>query len=136
MEVIDIRLINSKYRANLDYDKAEDDTYNIDTVLGYQADFDEDERIVTSIIKLRSEGKNIPYEFEVEFGGKFRLEEGEEMTDEVIDRVCKINCPAIIFPYLREFIADLSRRGGFKPMHLDPVNFINLAENMEKVENK
>ena len=113
-----------------------DDAYNISTVLGYQADVDEDTKIVTSIIKLRSEGTDIPYEFEVEFGGKFRLTEGEEMTDNVIDRVCKINCPAIIFPYLREFVAELSRRGGFMPLHLDPINFVDLAKDMKKIEKK
>jgi len=32
-------------------------------------------------------------------------------------------CPAILFPYAREVISDLTVRGGFPPLILAPVNF-------------
>lgn len=32
-------------------------------------------------------------------------------------------CPAIIFPYAREVVSDLSVRAGFPPLILAPVNF-------------
>ncbi|MDP3298216.1 MAG: protein-export chaperone SecB [Thermodesulfovibrionia bacterium] len=36
-----------------------------------------------------------------------------------------------MFPYVRETIADLTRRAGFPPLHLNPINFIQLAEKQE-----
>lgn len=35
-------------------------------------------------------------------------------------------CPGILFPYAREFIANLATRGGFPPLMLAPVNFEKL----------
>ncbi len=35
-------------------------------------------------------------------------------------------CPGILFPYAREFIANLTTRGGFPPILLAPVNFEKL----------
>ena len=34
-----------------------------------------------------------------------------------------IHCPNILFPYIREAIADAVSRAGFPPVHLDPINF-------------
>ncbi|NSW86690.1 MAG: protein-export chaperone SecB [Syntrophobacteraceae bacterium] len=38
-----------------------------------------------------------------------------------------VNCPAIIFPYLRETLADLTRRAAFPPLHLPITNFTKFA---------
>lgn len=38
-----------------------------------------------------------------------------------------INCPAIMFPFIREHITSLFVRSGLKPYMLDPVNFVKLA---------
>jgi len=35
-----------------------------------------------------------------------------------------VNCRAIIFPYLREYISDLTKRAGFTPLFLPPFNFV------------
>ena len=37
-----------------------------------------------------------------------------------------INCPSILFPFLRRLIADLTREGGFPPLLLDPIDFASL----------
>lgn len=37
--------------------------------------------------------------------------------------VLGIACPTILFPYLRETVADLIGRAGFPAIHLSPVNF-------------
>ena len=34
-----------------------------------------------------------------------------------------INCPNVLFPYLRETLADAVGRAGFPPVHLAPINF-------------
>jgi preprotein translocase subunit SecB len=46
-------------------------------------------------------------------------------------------CPSILFPYARESIANLTLKGGFPQLNLEPINFdvafnqANLKENME-----
>ena len=37
-----------------------------------------------------------------------------------------INCPSLLFPFLRRLVADLTREGGFPPLLLDPLDFAGL----------
>lgn len=37
--------------------------------------------------------------------------------------VIAIHCPTVLFPYVRETIADATARAGFPPVHLQPINF-------------
>ena len=40
--------------------------------------------------------------------------------------VIAINCPTVLFPYVRETLADAVTRAGFPPVHLAPINFESL----------
>jgi preprotein translocase subunit SecB len=37
--------------------------------------------------------------------------------------VLGMHCPAVLFPYARETVADATLRAGFPPVHLAPINF-------------
>jgi preprotein translocase subunit SecB len=37
--------------------------------------------------------------------------------------VLAVHCPIVLFPYVRETIADAVSRAGFPPVHLAPINF-------------
>jgi len=40
-----------------------------------------------------------------------------------VQPVLAVHCPAVLFPYARETIADATMRAGFPPVHLAPINF-------------
>ena len=42
---------------------------------------------------------------------------------EHMQQVIAINCPTVLFPYVRETLADAVARAGFPPVHLAPINF-------------
>jgi preprotein translocase subunit SecB len=42
---------------------------------------------------------------------------------EHLQPVLAINCPTVLFPYVRETLADAVGRAGFPPVHLAPINF-------------
>jgi len=42
---------------------------------------------------------------------------------EQLQPVIAINCPTVLFPYVRETLADAVTRAGFPPIHLAPINF-------------
>lgn len=81
-------------------------------------------------LALRQQKGNVPYYFEVISAGLFKFDSLPEAS--LLKQFAQINCPAIIFPYVRETLADLTRRAGFPPLHLDPINFIELAKQIEK----
>ena len=42
---------------------------------------------------------------------------------EQMQPVIAINCPTVLFPYIRETLADAVTRAGFPPVHLAPISF-------------
>ena len=47
-----------------------------------------------------------------------------------------INAPAIAFPYVRTFISNLTLNSGYDPIVLPAFNFLQLAEEKEKLTSK
>jgi preprotein translocase subunit SecB len=45
------------------------------------------------------------------------------VSNEEIEPILAVMCPNILFPYLREVVSDISVRGGFAPVMLNPINF-------------
>lgn len=88
--------------------------------------FREKEKELVVLVGIRQMTGNIPYYFEVQAGGLFKFKDVPE--EKLVKQFATMNCPAIIFPYLRETVADLTRRAGFPPLHLAPVNFVELAK--------
>ena len=71
---------------------------------------------------------------ECEYAGIFLV---ENFADEQLDHMLKSFCPNMVFPYLREAISEMTSRGGFAPLYLNPVNFDAIyAQNKEKEANE
>lgn len=60
------------------------------------------------------------YIMECVYGGLFKL---QNVPDEALEPFLLINCPTILFPFLRRLVADITREGGFPPLLLDPIDF-------------
>ncbi len=63
------------------------------------------------------------YTLAVDYGGMFKL---ENMPAQSVEPFLLINAPALLFPFVRRLIADLTREGGFPPLMLDPIDFASL----------
>ncbi|MEQ1714083.1 MAG: protein-export chaperone SecB, partial [Hyphomicrobium sp.] len=63
------------------------------------------------------------YDMEVEYAGLFRL---QNVPEPALEPFLLINCPTLIFPFLRRLIADITREGGFPPLLMDPIDFAQL----------
>lgn len=80
------------------------------------------------------DGDNAPFAFVVEGVGKFELT--EEPPADVLEVIARANGASMVFPYVREAIADLTRRAGVPTLHLQPINFVAMMkENVpDKIE--
>lgn len=76
-----------------------------------------------------AENPDCPFFFDLTMVGFFEF--SESITEDLRRQYATINGPAIIFPFLRETLADLVRRAGFPPLLLPVTNFIKLAESRE-----
>jgi preprotein translocase subunit SecB len=60
------------------------------------------------------------YVLELKYGGAFRL---QNVPPQALEPFLLVNCPALLFPFLRRIVADITRDGGYPPLWLDPVDF-------------
>lgn len=45
------------------------------------------------------------------------------IPEEQLELILAIHCPAILFPFARKIIADVTQDGGFQPLMMDPIDF-------------
>tara|TARA_B100000683_G_C12373172_1_gene508070 strand:+ start:144 stop:638 length:495 start_codon:yes stop_codon:yes gene_type:complete len=63
---------------------------------------------------------------EIEYGGIFEI---TGVPEDQIHPYLMIECPRILFPYLRRIVGDVTRDGGFPPLNLEQINFLALYQN-------
>ena len=63
---------------------------------------------------------------EIEYGGIFEV---TGVPEDQIHPYLMIECPRILFPYLRRIVSDVTRDGGFPPLNLEQINFLALYQN-------
>lgn len=60
---------------------------------------------------------------EVDYGGVFLI---EGVPEDQLHPFLMIECPRILFPFVRRIISDVTRDGGFPPFNMDMVDFVGL----------
>lgn len=60
---------------------------------------------------------------EVDYGGVFHI---EGVPDDQLHPFLLIECPRLLFPFVRRIISDVTRDGGFPPLNIDTVDYLAL----------
>jgi preprotein translocase subunit SecB len=81
------------------------------------------------IMKLRVSAKQDDktiFLLEMAYGGIFVL---ERVPEEAIQPLLLIECPRMMFPFVRRIVADLVSDGGLPPLMIEPIDFAQLYRN-------
>ncbi len=60
---------------------------------------------------------------ELEYAGIFHI---ENVPEDQMHPFLLIECPRMLFPFVRRVVSDITRDGGFPPLNLDTVDFMAL----------
>jgi preprotein translocase subunit SecB len=60
---------------------------------------------------------------ELEYAGLFQI---ENVADDQLHPFLLIECPRMIFPFVRRIVSDVTRDGGFPPLNMDTIDFVAL----------
>ncbi len=60
---------------------------------------------------------------ELDYGGIFHV---ENVPEDQMHPFLLIECPRLLFPFVRRIISDVTRDGGFPPLNIDTVDFLAL----------
>ena len=83
------------------------------------------------LIKLRIDSKvkqtkDQLFFLEIEYGGIFQI---AGVPDDQLHPYLLIECPRMLFPFLRRIVSDITRDGGFPPLYLENIDFLSLYKN-------
>ncbi len=70
-------------------------------------------------------GDTVLFITELDYAGLFQL---QSLPDKQVEPMLLIECPRLLFPFARRIIAEITREGGFPPLLLDPVDFVQLYQ--------
>lgn len=68
-------------------------------------------------------GDQTLFMLELEYGGIFHI---ENVPDEQMHPFLLIECPRMLFPFVRRLVRDITADGGFAPLNLDNIDFVSL----------
>lgn len=68
-------------------------------------------------------GDEVVFQIECLYAGVFQV---QGVPQEHLGPFLMIECPRLLFPFARNVVADATREGGFPPLMLQPVDFVEL----------
>lgn len=95
-----------------------------------------DENVYESAIQIKAHATNDDgtiYMLEAVYAGAFAI---QNIPADALEPILLINCPTILYPFLRRIISDLTQEGGFPPLLLDPIDFANLYQQRKAEQQK
>ena len=80
------------------------------------------------LMKLKVESKSksnaeVLFLLELDYCGVFNI---ENVPEDQLHPFLLIECPRMLFPYVRRIVSDVTRDGGFPPLNLETIDFLAL----------
>ena len=82
--------------------------------------------IKLNVTSKAKEGDATLFALEIDYVGIFDI---QEVPEEQLHPFLLIECPRMIFPFLRRIVSDVTRDGGFPPLNLENIDFVSLYRN-------
>ncbi|MFB9149143.1 protein-export chaperone SecB [Roseovarius ramblicola] len=76
-----------------------------------------------NITSQDKESQDVLFLMEMEYVGVFHV---EGVPDDQLHPYLLIECPRQIFPFMRRIVSDVTRDGGFPPLNLESIDFVEL----------
>jgi len=98
----------------------------IDFTVDLQARRMQDNGPYEVVIKMRvtaQQEERTIFLLEIAYGGIFVL---DKVPEEVLQPFLLIECPRLLFPYMRRIVSDIVSDGGLPPLMIEPIDFAAL----------
>ncbi|MEM8693023.1 MAG: protein-export chaperone SecB [Pseudomonadota bacterium] len=90
------------------------------------ADHQFETAIKLNITSKAKDGDAVLFVLEVDYVGIFHI---ENVPEDQMHPFLLIECPRMIFPFLRRVVSDVTRDGGFPPLNLETIDFVSMYRN-------
>jgi len=79
--------------------------------------------VILKVVINANAAKDPVFILEVDYAGRFHV---ENVPEDQLHPFLMIECPRMLFPYLRRVVGDITRDGGYPPLNLDNIDFLQL----------
>lgn len=79
-----------------------------------------------TITSKNKETGDVLFAMELDYGGVFLI---EGIPEQQLHPFLMIECPRMLFPFVRRIVSDVTRDGGFPALNLDTVDFMAIYRN-------
>ncbi|MEM9755218.1 MAG: protein-export chaperone SecB [Pseudomonadota bacterium] len=76
--------------------------------------------------KAQEDADQTLFVLELDYAGVFQI---ENVPEAQMHPFLMIECPRMIFPFLRRIVHDITRDGGFPPLNLENIDFLTIYRN-------
>ncbi|MFK7874988.1 MAG: protein-export chaperone SecB [Paracoccaceae bacterium] len=87
------------------------------------ADNQYESAIKLNVTSKAKEGDTVLFVLEIDYVGVFHI---ENVPEDQLHPFLLIECPRMIFPFLRRVVSDITRDGGFPPLNLENIDFMSM----------
>jgi preprotein translocase subunit SecB len=126
-----------EFRANPKVNREKPFEKGLSLNISVESSLDENANTIVVNLKVNSpnsdEEPDYPFFYTLVIKGVFHFD--ADTDKDKLTMFAKINCPAILYPYVREALADLTRRAGYAPLHLPIMNFAKIARESQESKN-
>ena len=136
----DIELL-SQFVKDMSFEKKEDYAYFTEEDFKGKTDFslnieienkrrDEDQILVSLIVNLEAKvNQKTAFILEMTYCGLFRF---PSVTEDILEKQIKIECPKMLFPYIRRLISQTMIESGMPNIDIKNINFFDLYKTNKK----
>ena len=82
--------------------------------------------VVTKLTVTAKSGEQMVFLLELDYAGLFHI---ENVPEEQVHPFLMIECPRLVFPFVRRIVRDVTADGGFPPLNVDNIDFMALYRN-------
>jgi preprotein translocase subunit SecB len=125
-----IRLVEAHFSLNPKYQWEKDKHISFGNK--FEIKFKKTDKAVFVMLSAASDSETQPFQYRVACEGVFAFETPPAKED--LDRIVHVHCATIIFPYVRETLADLTRRANLQALNLPPFDFAVMYREKQKKE--
>lgn len=79
-----------------------------------------------NVVSTAKGGTDKLFLLELEYVGIFHV---EGVPDDQMHPLLLIECPRMLFPFVRRIVSDVTRDGGFPPLNLETIDFVVMYRN-------
>lgn len=122
--MLDVSVIKTIFIANMEFNGQEQREVRLGIRLENRVDFDEyglKARLIQSFYTETPEEQPSPFKLEIDLGAFFAFHQPVPIMER--GPLVATWLPQAAFPYMREHVAETTRKGGFPPLLLNPMLF-------------